>query len=100
MSDPALLTPPATGCGDDETVEVAPNLVPDIDQESPVATYPDWRHEDTKVVTYQIGLIPPTKTSDHWAVGRPQAKADAETRYGRVYEANYVPGRAFFRVKR
>lgn len=101
MGTPA---PQATsGCEDEDTVELAPNLVPDIDQETPVATYPDWKHEDTKVVSYTIIHEPePVKSTigDRWAASRAEAKADAEARFGRVFEANYVPGRAFFRVKR
>jgi hypothetical protein len=84
---------------DDEPTEVALDLVPTLDQGQPIATYPDWTHADTKVVVYYIGGSP-RGSNGLWALTRDNAKRQAELTYGRVFEANYVPGRAFFRVKR
>ncbi len=78
-------------------VELALDLIPTLDSDSPVATYQTWRPEDTKVITYSIG--------DAGYKGRPaesrdQALADCKLVFGKVLEANYVPGRAFLRVMR
>lgn len=74
---------------------MAQDVVPTVDEAEPVATYPDWRKEDTVVLTYRIGNdIYPGK----FAETREEAKADATLIHGRVLEENYVQGRAFFRV--
>jgi hypothetical protein len=84
---------------DDEPTEIAPNLVPSLDQAEPLATYQDWDPKDTKVVVYFIGGSP-RGSNGLWALTRDNALRQAKLTYGRVFEANYVPGRAFFRVKR
>lgn len=81
---------------DDEPVtELAPDLVPTLDQNVPVGTYKDWKAEDTKVVCYSIGN---TLYPGKYAESRDAARADCQLIHGRIFEANYVQGRAFFRV--
>ena len=79
----------------EETVDMQVDLIPEVTQDEPVATYKDWRDNETRIVTYAIG-------SDFYkgiyAETRQKAKAHCELTYGKIYEANYVPGRAFFRV--
>ncbi len=78
-------------------IELELDLVPSLDSDSPVATYKTWRAEDTRVITYSIGdLGYPGRP----AVSRDQALADCKLVFGKVLEANYVPGRAFLRVMR
>ena len=86
------------GGGDDEIPEITPDLVPTCDQEAPVATYRDWRAEDTRVIT--VSLRRGSWTDPEPPRTREQARAEVEAKYGRILEANYLPGRAFFRVKR
>lgn len=74
---------------------IQPDVVPTVDAEKPVATYPDWKREDTKIVTYTIGNNVYRGT---YADTREAALAHCEAIHGRVLEANYVQGRAFFRV--
>ena len=75
--------------------EFATDFVPTVDQEEPVATYRDWKLEDTRVVTYSIrNDVYKGRPAD----SREQALADCRLVFGRVLEANYMPGRAFFRV--
>ena len=83
---------------DDPVPDVQPDLVPTCDDGEPVATYRDWRPEFTRVLTYRIGndLYP----RDPRVESRDEAMADAVRRFGRVLEANFVPGRAFLRVPR
>lgn len=73
------------------------DVVPTVDAEAPVATYPDWKREDTIIVTYAIGN---TYYKGKFAETREAALADAQLVHGRVLEANYVQGRAFFRVQK
>ena len=74
-----------------------PDLVPTADHEIPLATYQAYRKEDTRVITCAVGPSPyPGEPYDT----RDQARAGTERKYGTILEANYVPGRAFFRVFR
>lgn len=84
---------------EENDVRLTPNFVPTMEQEVPVATYIDWKKEDTHVVTFQIGSagITQRNTVGHCAT-RSQADAECAKRFGRILEANYVPGRAFYRV--
>lgn len=88
--------------GDPELPEIAEDRVPDIDQEVPTATYRDWDPKDTVIKSYAVGGSPDSVLVLHhgfrWAPSRDAARADAAKRFGRVVEANYVRGRAFFRV--
>lgn len=75
--------------------ELAEDFVPHVDQPAPVATYRDWKMEDTCVVTYSIrNDVYKGRPAD----SREEALADCRLVFGRVLEANYMPGRAFFRV--
>lgn len=74
---------------------IAEDVVPTVDSAEPVATYKDWRPEDTRVVVYAVGN---TYYPGIPAESRDAALAHAKLVYGRVLEENYVPGRAFFRV--
>ena len=79
----------------DGPAEFATDFVPTVDQAEPVATYRDWNMEDTRVVTYSIrNDVYKGRPAD----SREQALADCRLVFGRVLEANYMPGRAFFRV--
>lgn len=81
----------------DGPAELAPDLVPTVDQDVPVATYPDWRAEDTRVIQCAIGNnVFPGKRYE----SREEALRATRLVHGRVLEANYTPGRAFFRVMR
>lgn len=79
----------------DGPTELAVDHVPTADQTDPVATYTDWRTEDTRVVTCTIGEAP--YRGERFDT-REAARHAIEARHGRILEANYVPGRAFFRV--
>lgn len=84
-------------------IEVSSDLVPTADQDVPLATYCDWDRSTTRVITYVVNGTPPNGLAGklvHWGMSRDSARRDCEARYGRVFEANYVPGRAFFRVKK
>lgn len=77
--------------------ELAADVVPTYDAEVPVGTYRDWSEADTRVIVCAIG-------NDVYP-GRRFATRDAAVKaitaeHGRILEANYVPGRAFLRVKR
>jgi hypothetical protein len=81
----------------DGPTEQAVDHVPTADQEVPVASYADWTKEDTRIVTYRISndLYPGIRVES-----RDEAIADVKKNHGAILVANYVPGRAFFRVKR
>lgn len=80
---------------DGPSVVAAPDQVPTADQEVPVASYRDWRQEDTFVVQCAIAndVYPGTRYDS-----RDKAQAAVSAKHGRILEANYTPGRAFFRV--
>lgn len=80
-----------------ETV-MSEDLVPTVDTERPaLATYKDWQDEDTKIVMYRIGNnYYPGKHAE----SRDAARADCQLLHGRILAANFVHGRAFFRVKK
>ncbi len=81
----------------DGPTEVAKDLVPCVDQEVPTATYQDWLPEETIVLTCRIAndLYKGKRFESRGAAWR------AVTReHGPILEANYTPGRAFFRVRR
>ena len=82
---------------DDPLPSFASHPVPTMDQDKPVAAYLDWRKEDTRIVTYAIGnhIYP-----GEFAESRDQARALCEAKHGRILEANYMLGRAFFRVRK
>lgn len=88
-------TPLEPEINDDPLPELAIDLVPSADQTAPVATYKDWDPASTRIVTYAIGNSIYTGT---YAETRDEARAHCELVHGRVLEANYVRGRAFFRV--
>jgi hypothetical protein len=82
----------------DGPTELAPPVrIPTVYSNEPTATYHDWRPADTRVITCRIGndLYPGERFES-----RDEALEAVKLRYGRVLEANYVPGRAFFRVQR
>lgn len=77
--------------------ELVIDRVPTVDDEVPTGTYVDWNAGDTRVIVCAIG-------NDMYP-GRRFATRDAAVKaitaeHGRILEANYVPGRAFLRVKR
>jgi hypothetical protein len=78
--------------------EYAVDRVPTVDADVPLATYRDWDPKDTRIVTCRIGndLYP----RDERFESRDEAYKAVERRHGRILEANYAPGRAFFRVRR
>lgn len=79
----------------DGVTEVQPDLVPSGDQDIPVATYADWDPAQTVVITCRIGNdVYPGRRFET----RDQARTQILAERGRIFEANYVPGRAFFRV--
>ena len=82
----------------DGFTETAQDHVPTMDQEAPVASHPDWVRSQTRVISCRIAndLYP----KDERFETRADALAAITKRHGRILEANYVPGRAFFRVKR
>lgn len=96
-SPPDLRTPEDELLALDGPPEVAPNLTPTVDAAVPLATYPDWDPRATRVIACRIGndIYPGPRYES-----RDAARAAIEAQYGRVLEANYVPGRAFFRVRR
>jgi hypothetical protein len=75
--------------------DVAVDLVPTADQTDPVATYADWRKEDTRIVVCRIATD--AYPGERFET-RDEAVAAIRARHGRILEANYVPGRAFLRV--
>jgi hypothetical protein len=76
---------------------MAADVVPTVDSHEPgvVVSYPDWSKDDTRIVVYAIGNA---VYKGKFAESREEAMADALLVHGRVFEANYVQGRAFFRV--
>jgi hypothetical protein len=76
---------------------VATDLVPTVDQDVPLATYCDWRKEDTFIVRCAISnnVYPGPRFES-----RDDARIATERKHGRILEANYLPGQAFFRVMR
>jgi hypothetical protein len=82
----------------DGFTETHTDHVPTLDQEVPVASHPDWTRENTRVISCRIAndLYP----KDERFESRGEALAAITKRHGKVVEANYVPGRAFFRVRR
>ena len=81
----------------DGPTQVTPDHIPTADQQVPVATYVDWLPKDTQVVVCRIAndLYPGKRYES-----RDAALVDVRRVYGRILEANYVPGRAFFRVRK
>lgn len=81
----------------DGPTQAAVDRVPQADQDVPVATYADWLPDTTRVITCRIAndLYPGTRYESR----REALKAVTEL-YGRPVEENYVPGRAFFRVRK
>ena len=81
----------------ESTVEVEADVIPTCDTEAPSATYRNYRPEDTRIIVYSVGRLGyPGRPVDT----RDQALADCKRVFGKVLEANYVPGRAFLRVMR
>lgn len=78
--------------------ETTQDYVPSLDQEVPVATHRDWRPEETRVISCRISNDLYMK--DERFESREEARRAIARRHGRILEANYVPGRAFFRVFR
>lgn len=102
-----MLSPDANSLGilpclDDELepedleAEFQPDLVPTLDDLAPVATYPDWTRDKTRVISCRIASNLYLK--DEWFPTRDIARNTIAARHGRILEAYYVPGRAFFRV--
>ncbi len=82
----------------DGPAELAHDRVPTVDAPVPVATYRDWDPAETRVICCRIAndLYP----KDERFESRSEALATMQLRHGAVLEVNYVPGRAFFRVRR
>ena len=76
---------------------ITADLIPSVDDENPVASYHDWTPEQTKVVTYSVGGM---GFRGILVATREEAMRHATAMFGKVVEANYVPGRAFLRVMR
>lgn len=79
----------------DGPAHTASDFIPTVDQDEPVASYADYRKEDTRIVQCRISndLYPGERYES-----RDEAYAATQLKHGRIYEANYTPGRAFFRV--
>lgn len=79
----------------DGPTELQADHVPTVDQETPFASYKDWRAEDTRVITVRIAndMYPGVRYES-----REEALTAVRRAHGRILEANYVPGRAFLRV--
>ena len=60
---------------------------------TPVDAVPDYREEETRVVTYRIGPGQKCRSSA-------EARKDCEAKHGRILQENKVPYRMFFRVKK
>lgn len=77
--------------------ELAVDRVPTADAVVPLATYPDWRPEETRIVRCRIAndVYPGDRYES-----RPEARDAVTAKHGPILEANYVPGQAFFRVRR
>lgn len=82
----------------DGFAETHADHVPTMDQEVPVASHPDWTAASTRVISCRIANDLYTK--DERFESRSEAYAVITKRHGKIVEANYVPGRAFFRVRR
>jgi hypothetical protein len=81
----------------DGPTEMAVDTVPRVDDTEPAASYQDWSKADTRVITCRIANdVYPGPRYDT----RDAAFRAVQREHGRIYEANYVPGRAFFRVKK
>jgi len=78
-------------------IEIALDAIPSVDDEIPRAVYKDWTPEQTKVITYSVGGL---GYRGILVATRDEAVRHAVAMYGKVLEANYVPGRAFLRVMR
>ena len=81
----------------DGPTDTEPDFVPTADQSIPLATYPDWVPGETRIIQCRIGND--LYSGDRYE-SRDEARAATELKYGKVLEANYTPGRAFFRVRR
>lgn len=81
----------------DGPTELAVDHIPTVDQAEPVASYSDWNKADTRLIVCRI-------SNDVYPGERFESREEAVrvigARHGRILEANYVPGRAFFRVKK
>lgn len=80
----------------DGPVQHAPrDFVPTVDQEEPAASYADWTKDQTVIITCRIA-------NDLYKGRRFESRDEAvqtvQREYGRILEANYIPGRAFLRV--
>lgn len=71
--------------------------LPTIDSEEPSNSYEDWKPEDTKIVVCRIAN---DKYPGVFYETREEALNATTCMHGRILEANYVPGRAFFRVRK
>lgn len=74
------------------------DVIPSIDSAEPEATYLDWNRNTTRVVSGPIGssyAYPGTRYES-----REAAYAGVTQRFGRIFEANYIAGRYFFRVRK
>lgn len=81
----------------DGPTHTASDFIPTADQDKPVASYPDWRPGDTRVITCRIANdVYPGKRYE----SRDEALRAVTKAHGPVLEANYVPGRAFLRVRK
>lgn len=81
----------------DGPAEVKESKIPRADHREPVTSeYPDYKLEETRVISVRIAndLYP----NDPKFNSREEALEWAAEKYGRVLVAQYVPGRAFFRV--
>lgn len=81
----------------DDTVDVQVEPVPTVDAQEPVNSYPDWTPENSRVITYAVGT---NEFKGIFASNREAAKKHCKQTYGEIVEENYVPGRAFLRVRK
>jgi hypothetical protein len=92
------LTLSITRAVEDNLDETPPDVVPSIDQEKPVAAYPNWRPEDTRVICYTTD--PAKYPKDRVVIDGVSARLECERDFGEVLEVRTVPQRYFLRVRR
>lgn len=82
----------------DGLTETSADVVPTLDSKEPAASYKDWDPAATRIIACRIAND--LYLRDERFESRDEARAAIQLRHGRILEANYVPGRAFFRVFR
>lgn len=97
MSDPGFDLSDTTLAINDEPAEVAHDFIPTLDADKPVATYRDWDPANTKII--QCRIANDEYPGDRYET-RDLAISETTKKHGKILEANFVPGRAFLRVRR